>query len=621
MDTSAFGTPPSVQPSGVGSDPKIVILILNIQDGFTGTGGYVAGFFDPSQELPGASSNQTQIYYVDANPTDLTTPGGIQLAMQTAAHEFQHMINYHYNAASPEPTFVNEGCSKLAEVYCGYPDFEPDLYANETNIYLFTWRSSADEGGADNTLVLNDYSRAQRFFLYIWDRFGIGIFKHIVQASQTGGIDILASALSKAGTSLSFNNLFSDWLIANELNDTTTNRLYGYAYPGLPAATGKTFYNPNVSGTDTVQNLGAEYLIFTGGSNLSATFTNTSHDSNLAVEALEIGNSSKKVVSVPFGSAFSEPGYGSTYSTIAFVVMNEDPGNAAAYSYQASGAGPAGATELKWDTTKPTGYFNALTPSDTLCVTFNSYPQGILDSVRVALRNAGSISGGVYQFTGVQDPTPLGKLLTPFTASISTTSTFPYPDPYQNWATIDLTSKVISTNNPFAVALVIGSNPNIPGVMVTDYPGQDPYNSYTYLQASDGPPQGAGWYYLTNSDTTVAIYLIRAYVSFITGVKQNAELTPATFSLSQNYPNPFNPTTVIEYRLASRSSVTLKVYDVLGREVMALVNEEKPAGAYEVTLDGKNLTSGVYFYNLQAYQISGAKGSLFTETKKLVLIK
>lgn len=124
--------------------------------------------------------------------------------------------------------------------------------------------------------------------------------------------------------------------------------------------------------------------------------------------------------------------------------------------------------------------------------------------------------------------------------------------------------------------------------------------------------------YSRNLGTGNGIELVKLQ-STVTSVHQESK--PVEFVLSQNYPNPFNPTTTIGYRLAARSSVLLEVYDVLGREVMTLVNEEKPAGTYQLTLDGKNLTSGVYFYNLQAYQISGGKGSLFTETKKFVLLK
>jgi photosystem II stability/assembly factor-like uncharacterized protein len=85
------------------------------------------------------------------------------------------------------------------------------------------------------------------------------------------------------------------------------------------------------------------------------------------------------------------------------------------------------------------------------------------------------------------------------------------------------------------------------------------------------------------------------------------------FSLSQNYPNPFNPSTVISYQLPIIGFVTLKVYDILGREVATLVNEEKPAGEYEVEFYGSELTSGIYFYQLKAGQ--------YSETRKMVLMK
>jgi photosystem II stability/assembly factor-like uncharacterized protein len=90
-------------------------------------------------------------------------------------------------------------------------------------------------------------------------------------------------------------------------------------------------------------------------------------------------------------------------------------------------------------------------------------------------------------------------------------------------------------------------------------------------------------------------------------------VAPTEFVLYQNYPNPLNPVTVINYQLADGSLVTLKVYDVMGREVKILVNKSQEAGNHSVSFDASNCTSGVYFYQLRA-------GS-FTSTKKMIVLK
>ncbi|MEJ2618253.1 MAG: T9SS type A sorting domain-containing protein [Ignavibacteriaceae bacterium] len=99
--------------------------------------------------------------------------------------------------------------------------------------------------------------------------------------------------------------------------------------------------------------------------------------------------------------------------------------------------------------------------------------------------------------------------------------------------------------------------------------------------------------------------------------KSNEE--PLSYKLDQNYPNPFNPATNIEFRISDFGFVTLKVYDVLGREVATLVNGEKSPGAYKVkfnaqqTINNKQLSSGVYFYRLKCGD--------FVQTKKMILLR
>lgn len=99
----------------------------------------------------------------------------------------------------------------------------------------------------------------------------------------------------------------------------------------------------------------------------------------------------------------------------------------------------------------------------------------------------------------------------------------------------------------------------------------------------------------------------------ITGVESNTPTIPTTPYLHQNYPNPFNPTTTIRFSLPKREHVTLKVFDVLGREVVTVLDKKLDAGKHAVVFEVKHLASGLYFYKLEAGQ--------FSETKKMILVK
>ena len=96
-------------------------------------------------------------------------------------------------------------------------------------------------------------------------------------------------------------------------------------------------------------------------------------------------------------------------------------------------------------------------------------------------------------------------------------------------------------------------------------------------------------------------------------VPEEGEGIPVTASLDQNHPNPFNPSTTISYYLAAPGFVSLKVYDLLGREVAVLVGETKDPGAYKATFDATGFATGIYLYRLQA----GA----FSQTRKMLLLR
>lgn len=115
------------------------------------------------------------------------------------------------------------------------------------------------------------------------------------------------------------------------------------------------------------------------------------------------------------------------------------------------------------------------------------------------------------------------------------------------------------------------------------------------------------------SDRQTGFYALKTNFP-LTGVSGNAVNTVAEdYSLSQNYPNPFNPSTVISYQLPEGGFVNLKVYNELGKEVSSLVSKNQNAGRYEVTFDGSNLGSGIYYYSINAGN--------YTETKKMMMVK
>jgi hypothetical protein len=107
----------------------------------------------------------------------------------------------------------------------------------------------------------------------------------------------------------------------------------------------------------------------------------------------------------------------------------------------------------------------------------------------------------------------------------------------------------------------------------------------------------------------------------ITDVKEIQELIPSNFYLSQNYPNPFNPETIINFHLSDAGFVTLKIFDILGREISTLINEKRNPGNYSIPFNAKNLSSGVYFYRLDVSQSGVHRCDRFTSTRRMLLLK
>ena len=190
---------------------------------------------------------------------------------------------------------------------------------------------------------------------------------------------------------------------------------------------------------------------------------------------------------------------------------------------------------------------------------------------------------------------------------------------------------LIPTPKPVEAEFYVG-NPTDGGTLIQNMKGQTTFTTSDFIPARGSSIISFDWKIPNNTPDNPRIYVVldpnnsfpEIHASNNIGWKvlhiqsgvtavQNENTVPRTFVLEQNYPNPFNPTTTIEYTIPQSRFVSLKVYDILGREVKTLVNQQELPGNYKVQFNGSELASGVYFYRIEAGE--------FISTKKFLLLK
>lgn len=204
----------------VDGDGILDILFLDIEDNYDGTGGFVAGFFDPVNLTYQEYSNRMDLLYIDLYPT-LFVQGEVktQQALSTIAHEAQHLIHAGYEGVIPEKVFVNEGYSEAIEILAGFTPRSEEEYFKYPVRGLTSWNHSDP---------LPDYSRASLWTHYLTEQFGPKILKELIQ-NQLVGIAGYEEVL-KRNFGASFTEVFKDWGVAMVLNNTQINPVYGYKH-------------------------------------------------------------------------------------------------------------------------------------------------------------------------------------------------------------------------------------------------------------------------------------------------------------------------------------------------------------------------------------------------------
>jgi len=196
---------------------------------------------------------------------------------------------------------------------------------------------------------------------------------------------------------------------------------------------------------------------------------------------------------------------------------------------------------------------------------------------------------------------------------------------YDTLRSNDTSSYFVALMNYGTASLTINSvNSSISQFIVESYPSSVPQAELRYIKVKFHPTAinqtYNGTLTISNSDSTITVSL-KGFSNNNTGILSISNETPSKFSLYQNYPNPFNPVTKIKFDISEfpiskgglKGVVTLKLYDILGKEIQILVNEHLSPGTYEINFNAENLSSGLYFYKL-------TNGN-FTEIKRAVLLK
>lgn len=229
--------------------------------------------------------------------------------------------------------------------------------------------------------------------------------------------------------------------------------------------------------------------------------------------------------------------------------------------------------------------------------------------------NAALTAGRTYIYTTDETSTPPGKLKV---WNISNLSNVTF---VTNWQPTGITTAIVHNVEIYGnyalvahytagIRLINISNPVAPveAAWYDSYPSNN-NNSYNGCWGVYMFPSGK----IIASDRQTGLYVLKTTVPLV-GINDPANNAPDKFELKQNYPNPFNPSTSIEFSLNKAAYVTLKVFDVLGRQVAVLADEYRQSGLHKVSYDAGRLSSGVYYYTLTT-------SNGFSETKKMVLSK
>ncbi len=615
-DEAIFGEPPDVDGDGITD-----VLVMDIRDGYgeTQTTSYVGGFVT-AYDLS-STGNLADILYLDIYPT--LRQIGIPGIKQIATHEYQHLIMMNYD--TEELTFVNEGLSEWAELALGYYGRsirylrDPDGY----QVPLFKY---------DPTDWSFDRQRGLLFISYIADRFG-KLGPGEITRSPFNGSQGLRDALREIDGDVELEDLIFDFHVANVLNDHRLDPLYGYSSPEhsrLKATPGAIVDGEYILESPLERVILEEGAVVYRQWNSVANFTLTVGDDrqrpssrNIRADVFlfgEDGSLDRSVMLDSDGVAQTFEGY---YGRVILVIVNTNPemGRGSIDVAASWGSQQDDHTlDVVYDSGQVAGsdLFFSLADGAGMHATRFVTPRtasGRTEIDRIwlghyyisqfadqpAVNEPRDFTLHVWAQAGARNGPGQVLFEKPIADSREykrTTSTI------LEHMEIDM-SPYVAELDPLPDTLYIGiGESGSDANFVVMGPSRSSSGDVSFV-FSEGVWEalwdiqfdhlGPAIFPLRG---TVIPTRVRFFIHGTTSSKPAVE-SPQRFSLFQNYPNPFNPTTTISYHIGIAGQVRLAIHDLIGREVVELVNGLRAPGLHSVTVNGEKWPSGVYTYSLE----------------------
>ncbi len=621
INTEVFGPSPNVD-----GDGKLDVLIVDIQDG---PDVVVLGFFDPSN-LSGR--NNADIIYIDS------FPGMVNLAgtrnpfgppEQTLAHEFQHLIFSRENGFG-DLSFVNEGLSEWAEVVNGFTARSVSYFQVpvERSHQLLDFR---DLGGPSGY----DYQRAGLFTNYISERIGVLNTGAVARASWIGakGYYQVLNPLN-----VTVQEVITGFHIANILNDRSIAEEYGYAnaqYRSIKVSTvpviDGTTVNSVLPTTGSLSPGGVRYAVWekVGGIDIQVAEDNGLHEllNPVIVAVPEVGPPEI----VQFAAGEEGAFLGGNYLRVTLVIphvflwhpsdFSDDNPPSADYTFSATWLDfESGFTreDIVYDNGTVASAGNPPLPlgllleqNDMKASRFDVPSGGVLDQVLIDQLYAHNFNGSTVAPNAPRDFTlfvwdeqgglPGNELFSLDVEDLTASGTSEFI-----FHTIDLSafSAQLSALPPviFIGSGNAGTDENYLGFAVSAHPGGSS-PSFIFENASTSWLPFDALCISSCNEISLSDFVLPIRASFITSsgptaIDVGGEL-PISVTLEQNYPNPFNPVTTIRFSLPRPGKVTLKVFDLLGRQIETLAQGFMNGGTHEVQFDASSFASGLYIFALE----------------------